>query len=570
MAAKLSREEMRKKRDIEDARKAGTLPPEQDEEGNMINPHNPDYISKRPWYLGESGPSLKHQNAEKKTLLSLQEQDDLMTKHGRAAVTTGKLGKLAYDAKRDPWAGYDPNEHQMTIRRHEKMEQERQNAKIRRRDRKAMATSRSSSSSSSMASSAAAVAIAKISGGGGGGAGGRGGDVQAGGNGTGGGVDEGAAAGTRGGGTGHSDSDSDYDSDEESDEEGEFRDKTEKLFHGRVARQGGVGGAQMATTVRNLRIREDTAKYLRNLDPNSAYYDPKTRSMRDNPLPQERPEDVQFAGDNYVRHSGDTRKLASTQLFAWDAADRGADIHPQANPSQAELAQKQFRERKEKLKSSKKGDILAKYGGEKYMQPQDKSLLLGQAEGYVEYSRDGRLLNGGERATVRSKYVEDVLDNNHTAVWGSYFDKSTFRWGYADDHSTQYNSWSTGEAGKLASQSAAAEMMERAVERAMLPARSADESDKSERPGAHNDVYGEAEQGKTYDADKLKVALEKEEKFQNQKVDEQGGKGKRRYNSMTSTNVTEEEMEAYRMKKARSSHDPMAKLMDSEELLPLE
>jgi hypothetical protein len=36
-------------------------------------------------------------------------------------------------------------------------------------------------------------------------------------------------------------------------------------------------------TVRNLRIREDTAKYLLNLDPNSAYYDPKSRSMRDNP-----------------------------------------------------------------------------------------------------------------------------------------------------------------------------------------------------------------------------------------------------------------------------------------------
>lgn len=39
-------------------------------------------------------------------------------------------------------------------------------------------------------------------------------------------------------------------------------------------------------TVRNLRIREDTAKYLRNLDPNSAYYDPKTRSMRENPNPE--------------------------------------------------------------------------------------------------------------------------------------------------------------------------------------------------------------------------------------------------------------------------------------------
>jgi len=556
---RLSRDEMRKKRDIEDARKAGTLPPEQDEDGNMINPHNPDYISKRPWYLGESGPSLKHQNAAKKeTIMSMQEQDDLMHRHGRAAVTAGNLGKLAYDAKRDPWAGYDPSEHQMTIRRHEKMEQERQNAKIRRRDRKAMSASRSSSATSS----AAAAAIAKIGGGGGGGGGSSGGS---------GGGGAGGGASAKAGGAGKaSDSDSDYESDDESDEDQEFRDKTEKLFHGRVARQGGVGGAQMATTVRNLRIREDTAKYLRNLDPNSAYYDPKTRSMRDNPLPHERPEDVQFAGDNYVRHSGDVQKLASTQLFAWDAASRGSDIHPQANPSQAELAQKQFRERKEKLKSSRKGDILAKYGSEKYMQPQDKSLLLGQAEGYVEYSRDGRLLNGGERATAKSKYVEDVMDNNHTAVWGSYFDKSTFRWGYADDHSTQYNSWSTGEAGKLASQSATAEMMERAVERAMLPARGAEAADgKAERPGAHNNVYGEAEQGKIYDAKKLKAALEKEEEFQRQKPDEQGGKGKRRYNSMASTNVTEEEMEAYRMKKARSNADPMAKLLGSEDLLPL-
>jgi pre-mRNA-processing factor SLU7 len=47
-------------------------------------------------------------------------------------------------------------------------------------------------------------------------------------------------------------------------------------------------------TVRNLRIREDTAKYLINLDPSSAYYDPKTRSMRDNPEGNKQPEDVRF------------------------------------------------------------------------------------------------------------------------------------------------------------------------------------------------------------------------------------------------------------------------------------
>ena len=45
-------------------------------------------------------------------------------------------------------------------------------------------------------------------------------------------------------------------------------------------------------TVRNLRIREDTAKYLINLDPESAYYDPKTRSMRDAPEKNVPAEDV--------------------------------------------------------------------------------------------------------------------------------------------------------------------------------------------------------------------------------------------------------------------------------------
>jgi pre-mRNA-processing factor SLU7 len=32
-------------------------------------------------------------------------------------------------------------------------------------------------------------------------------------------------------------------------------------------------------SVRNLRIREDTAKYLLNLNPDSAYYDPKSRCV---------------------------------------------------------------------------------------------------------------------------------------------------------------------------------------------------------------------------------------------------------------------------------------------------
>lgn len=53
-----------------------------------------------------------------------------------------------------------------------------------------------------------------------------------------------------------------------------------------------MGGATRMS-VRNLRIREDTAKFLFNLDPSSAHYDPKTRSLRSNPNPDKDPSQVE-------------------------------------------------------------------------------------------------------------------------------------------------------------------------------------------------------------------------------------------------------------------------------------
>ena len=43
---KRSREELKKERELEEMRKAGTLAPEIDEDGNMINPHIPQYMSR--------------------------------------------------------------------------------------------------------------------------------------------------------------------------------------------------------------------------------------------------------------------------------------------------------------------------------------------------------------------------------------------------------------------------------------------------------------------------------------------------------------------------------------------
>jgi pre-mRNA-processing factor SLU7 len=66
----------------------------------------------------------------------------------------------------------------------------------------------------------------------------------------------------------------------------------------KYADEGDAVGQKLDTknrvSVRNLRIREDTAKYLLNLDTESAYYDPKTRSMRDAPV-KGNPEEVGFA-----------------------------------------------------------------------------------------------------------------------------------------------------------------------------------------------------------------------------------------------------------------------------------
>ena len=57
----------------------------------------------------------------------------------------------------------------------------------------------------------------------------------------------------------------------------------------------------------------------------------------------------------------------------------------------------------------------------------------------------------------RSRYPEDVLINNHTSVWGSWWSNGT--WGYACCHQTTKNSYCTGEAG-LESEAQAQELMD--------------------------------------------------------------------------------------------------------------
>ena len=71
----------------------------------------------------------------------------------------------------------------------------------------------------------------------------------------------------------------------------------------------------------------------------------------------------------------------------------------------------------------------------------------------VSAAVQGRVIRG-EAAVKRSRYPEDVLINNHTSVWGSWWSNGT--WGYACCQQTTKNSYCTGEAGL----EAAAQMQE--------------------------------------------------------------------------------------------------------------
>lgn len=130
--------------------------------------------------------------------------------------------------------------------------------------------------------------------------------------------------------------------------------------------------------------------------------------MRQAPNATDNPEDAAYAGDNWQRMGGQAADLQNLQLFAWQAEQRGQNVHLQTGPTQASLVHKQFEGKKETLKEKSGQSMLDKYGGAEHLQKPPRELLHGQTDNYVEYDRStGQLVKGLERAKARSKYDED-------------------------------------------------------------------------------------------------------------------------------------------------------------------
>ncbi|KAF6761268.1 pre-mRNA-splicing factor SLU7 [Ephemerocybe angulata] len=550
---KLSREEFRRQKDLDAARKAGTAPAALDEEGRPINPHIPQYISQAPWYLDSGAPSLSHQRrpelddnkdkldnwydrgaragpAAKKYrkgacencgAMTHKKVDCLERPRKKGAKWTNKdiqadevIQDVAagYAAKRDRWNGYDATEYKKVYDEYA--------AKLREEEIDNRTTT----------DLAAVRRLAKTS------------------------KAEKAA-------------DPDFGSSEDEDEdEDKYADAADAV--------GQHLDAKTRITVRNLRIREDTAKYLINLDPESAYYDPKTRSMRDAPETNVAPEDAKFSGDNFYRYSGEAEEVQKLQLFAWQAAARGNDVHLTSNPTAGELLHHEFKQKKEELKGATKTSILAKYGGAEYLDAAPKELRQGQTENYVEYSRSGQVIKGKERAKARSKYPEDVYINNHTAVWGSWYDKSTSEWGYSCCHSTLHISYCAGLAGIEATEASSARQLLGGTSSASKdePSSSATQEEASKKTNDKIEQnfskqrVGEGEV--VLDREKLDRALKDEKKRKVRAAyddDERHSKKSKSGTVESSTHdVTEEQLEAYRMTR-RMADDPMANYVDKED-----
>eukprot|EP00736_Rhodelphis_marinus_P010751 Rmarinus@m.13796 len=514
-----SQEEFKKEKELDEARKAGTAPPAVDDDGKMINPHIPEYMSKAPWYIDASNKlTLKHQRLAKgesvtKDWYKRGVKGHQATKFRKGACTNcgamthkakdclerpRKVGakftgediaaddaalpelELDYDAKRDRWNGFEFSDdrrymglvgERFRILEEERRKLQQQNIETKLKDGKL-----------------------------------------------------------------------------EKNESDEEDDDSDKDVEGKVFVYEARAGSKSKATVRNLRIREDTAKYLYNLDVNSAFYDPKSRSMRENPLPNNS-SNISFLGDNFLRQSGDAQKVQNLTLHAMKASDHGQDIHLQALPTVTEKKHEEFKERKEMLAHRQKRAVLDKYGSQEPVQAPPKELLLAQTEEYVEYSADGRVLKGRERAVPRSKYEEDVFPNNHTAVWGSYWEAG--QWGYKCCGQLERNAYCQGKKGIEARRAILREMEDNLVKKQQKPLKASGEI---VNLAQSSKIWGEADPSAPIDPKELKKAMKRQAES---KESFQSDDRKRKYHSMESTNVTEEDMEAYRMQKVRAG-DPMA------------
>lgn len=393
--ARLNRREARAERELDEARKAGKAPLARDAEGNTINPHIPQFISKAPWYTDDtSGRFLSHQRkADSEQAASaaasadqFKEQWYVRGRKAGPAVTKYRKGACEncgamthrtrdclerprkrgarwtgediqqdelipdyqpdWEAKRDHWSGYDTREYKRVVEEYERLEQARK----------------------------------------------------------------------------------------------ELLDPTADADHLRDADD------ERGKLSKTLRIREDRAAYLENLGDDGPEYLPKSRSIRAAPSEGNGGNATgAVAADGFARESGDKEEFEQMQRFAWQTttdAPHGETHHLQANPTAGELGYKKHLKEAQEAQARREKELREKYGESGTEQlPKE---LRESTDPYVEYTANGGVpvVNAKNGKIPQStRYQEDVYPNNHSSVFGSYWEDG--KWGFACCHQFYKNTYCT-------------------------------------------------------------------------------------------------------------------------------
>ena len=181
--------------------------------------------------------------------------------------------------------------------------------------------------------------------------------------------------------------------------------------------------------------------------------------------------------------------------------------------------------------------LLAKYGGEEHMAPTPlRDAMVVENEKFVEYDETGAI-KGAPKKAAKSKYPEDILSNNHTSVWGSWW--HNFDWGYACCFSIVKNSYCTGEDGKKAFLEADNLLM-------LPPAK-----DEAEEPS-----------GRPEEGDGSREFRDMDD--QNERKDASSS-GKKRTLMEIQSGINEEELESYKRSRF-AADDPMAAFIGKDEV----
>lgn len=531
-----SRDDFKQQKELEEQRKLGNAPAAVDESGKDINPHIPQYISEAPWYLDPEGPTLRHQRQQEEKVTTYSGIDEWYKKGVNNHSIATKYRKGACE-----------NCGAVTHKKRDCLERPRKvGAKF---------------TGSNLAPDEFLQPKLNLT-----------------------------YDGKRDRWNGyeniaHKETIEEYEKLEEvkrelkkerlkdgflnpdvEDDGAPSSDEDEDKYVDKMDMPGTKVDAAERYTVRNLRIREDTAKYLRNLDISSAYYDPKTRSMRKNPYEAtgKKEEEVEYAGDNFVRISGDTVNHAQSQMFAWDAGRKGLEVHALAEPTKLEALKKEYVQKKDTLKDQAKNQLLEKYGGEEHLNnAPPRELIFAQSEHYVEYSRTGEVLKGEEASMTRTKYEEDIHPGNHTSVWGSFWHEG--KWGFKCCYSFVKMSYCTGASGRENFESTladAASAFERKTESNIEGGNSDDDKNKSDKK-KHKKKKKKKDKKKHIETDDFETqvakAMEKQRK-EEEELDRVKDERKRAYNTISGgfdKELTEAEIEAFKRRRVRED-DPMA------------